>query len=153
MLKKLTPRHRDIIRRLVLGESPSEISAELGITADQVNLLQKDPIFASELHDLERKLIEKMSEKEGAFAKMANAASSAAQLCVDVVKGVVTNADGTKEVVGTGMRVKGAWDILDRTGFAKTSKVAVVDDPAQMLLDAYAKRKAAQAEQSSDKRV
>ena len=48
MLKKLTPRHKDIIRRLIVAETPVEIAQELGMTPAAIYRLQNDPLFATE---------------------------------------------------------------------------------------------------------
>lgn len=140
MLKKLTARHRDIIRRLILGETPVEISMELGVNQNTLSRLIKDPLFVTELTETEARLEKQLSEKGGVMDRLTRIAGTAVGVCADAVDGQIDN-----EKVPMGLRLKSAWDVLDRTGYSKTSKMLVTDDPAQLVIDAYAERQTKEA--------
>ena len=113
MLRKLTPKHRRIIRDLATGRDPAAIAEDLDVTADTINrLMREDPLFKSELRSLEIQLEQRLIASEERLSIMERldlVAESAVTLCSDVITGQI---DG----VSLDLRLKSAWDVLDRTG-------------------------------------
>ncbi len=117
MLKKITPRHREVMRRLIVGETPAEIADGLGMNVVTVRNYLKDPLFGSELHLMEQKVNDKLlnsPERLDALKIIQEAAGISAQLCANTVR------DPEQDIT---LRIKSAWDILDRNPeTAKTNK-------------------------------
>lgn len=133
MLKKLTPRHRDIVRRLVVGQLPKEIAADLGISVGTIASLQNDPLFASEISDTEREIKSRLGERMDVMQRLEKVAEAAAK----VVEGAVDGFVGGVEVP-LHLRMKSAFDVLDRTGYNKPNKTQVeFTNPAELIIKAY----------------
>lgn len=129
MLRKLTPRHRDIARRLVLGQPVNEIALELGMNAASISALQRDPSFRSEVLDFERSLREKILGG-AVMERLQSLAPRAAEVCISVLEGRLDGED-----VPLRFRLDSAWDILDRTGFGKVTKsVSLSLTPAELII-------------------
>lgn len=100
------------MRRLVLNETPEEIALEVGMTAQTVRAWMKEPLFLSEMSDLMDRMEERIindPNRLDALEILENAASHAAKLCVNVMKNEEEGAGAP-----LGLRMKSAWDILDR---------------------------------------
>jgi len=140
MLKKLTPRHREIIRRLIVGETPKEIGESLGMHPATIDRLQSDPVFAAELNTLEQRANNRLTdaaERLDALKILDLAAGESAQLCRQVVGDNVPGVDG----IAIDLRVKSAWDILDREGHGKVTKTATVNI-SDLIIEASRQREA-----------
>jgi len=138
-LKKLSPTHRDAIRRLIVGEKLKDVAEELGVDRQTVSTWMKDPLFRGELDELQLKANDRayeLSGRLGAREILDGAAEDAAQLCVDVV---VEETIGDK-LVPLKLRLDSARDILDRTGFKPVDKKIVGHtEIGKLISDAYKK--------------
>jgi len=135
MLKKLTARHRDIIRRLLVAETPGEICLELGMSESYLSVLQADPIFVARLELEQAKLSERFIEQRmDAMQILEETQGDAALLCREaVVEGMV----GGKEIKGD-LQLKSAWDVLDRTGITGVDKKLIATASlADLVAEAY----------------
>lgn len=135
MLKSLTPRHRLMIRKLVEGQSPEETAKALGMTPSTVQrLLREDPLFKSELRNLEIQAEHHIIASEDRISAMEileKASVDAAMLCADVV-------DGTEKRAPIDLCMKTAFDVLDRTGNkAPEKKIIGVYNAAEVIIAAY----------------
>lgn len=140
MLKKTTLRHKEIMRRLIVGETISEAAISLGMSPGSITRLLKDPIFATELKEMEKRANEKLydsDERLNALQTIKIAADESARLCRAVVNNRVDGADD----VALDLRVKTAWDILDRAGHSKVQKTATLD-LTTLILEAAKQRDA-----------
>ena len=138
MLKKLTPRHKDIIRRLIVAETPVEIAQELGMTPAAIYRLQNDPLFATELREMEQKANTSLISSE----KRLDALESIRLGCdesAELVRKVVNDKVAGVPDIAIDLRVKSAWDLLDRGGHSKVEKSATVD-LTQLILEAARQR-------------
>ena len=132
MLKKTTLRHKEIMRRLIVGETISEAAISLGMSPGSITRLLKDPIFATELKEMEKRANEKLydsDERLNALEIINIAANESAKLCRAVVNNKVPGTDD----ISIDLRVKTAWDILDRKGISKVQKTATLDLTALIL--------------------
>ena len=135
MIKKLTPKHRAIMRRLIVGEDPKEIAIALNITSATVNRLQRDdPMFMAELRAMELVIQDRLANSEerlSVLQRLEKIAEDAVDFCGGVVR-------GKEQEVPIELRVKSAWDILDRTGHkAPEKKVIGVVNAADVIVAAY----------------
>jgi transcriptional regulator with XRE-family HTH domain len=120
-VKKLTPRHREAIRRLVAGENNVEVAEEMGISPQTVSNWMQDPKFLSELHEVEERALARLTDSEArldALKIIQDAAGKAAQLCSDAVENGTVGADA----ISPTLRIRSAWDILDRSGYKAVEK-------------------------------
>lgn len=123
----------DIIRRLLVGQPAHEISLELGMSDVYLSILQKDPVFQAKLEEEQTKLHQRFIESRvDAMEILADTAPLAATICQEAV--AVGSVGGT--FISPSLRLKSAWDILDRTGFDGVRKVAVLD-LAELITTAY----------------
>ena len=108
----LNVRKRNAMRRLVLNETPVEVADDLGVTPETIRRWLSDPLFQSEMFDMQKRMEDRIiaaqtnSENLDALEILENSATEAALLCSDVM---------TDEDADIGLRVRTAWDILDRT--------------------------------------
>jgi len=138
MLKGITDRHREIIRRLVKGEDQTSIARSLGISPQRIGQLKRDPIFASALAEV-RDVVEAkyVSERVTAMEVLEEAATEAAEFNV----GMMRNED-----VPLALRLKSCWDILDRTGNKAVEKhLSVHADITELITEAYNRRRQQQS--------
>lgn len=135
MLKKLTTKHKEVLRRLVVGQEPKLIEQDLGISAATINRLQKDdPLFISELEVLERAANDRITnsiERLSVIEKLEEGAHDAADLCLRVIR-------GEEKDVPVKLKLDSAWDVLNRSGHgAVEKKVVGVVNAADMIITAY----------------
>ena len=140
MLKSLRPIHHSAMRRLIVGEKPIDVAKSIGVTPGTISHWFRSPVFASALVEMEQAANAKIMENPERLdaLKIINDASGlSAKLCVDTMKGQV---DG--ENVDITMRIKSAWDILDRNPeTAKTTKqVRANVDLTELIIEAAKKR-------------
>lgn len=144
MLKKLNAKHKEMLRRLVVGQDVKVIEQELNVSAATINRLQKDdPLFKSELAALQQaanKNITDSMERLSVMEMLEETAYDAAELCQRVIR-------GEEDDVSVKLKLDSAWDVLDRTGHKPTEKkVLGVVNASDMIIAAYnAKNKAATA--------
>ena len=137
ILKALSPRHLDIIRRLIVGQAPQEISIELGISQSRISVLRDDPLFDAVYREMEHRVTEGFIETRAkAMEILEVAAPDAARLTRDAISGKIDN-----ENVPIPLRLKSAWDCLDRTGNKAVEKKLVgVVDLGKLISDAYTEK-------------
>ena len=139
MLKKLTPRHKGVMRRLILQETPQEIAEELGLHPDTINKWMKDPLFGSALSELDYEMRTSILSADGrveALEVINHSMKDAAVLARDTMGD--TNVDRN-------LRMKSAWDILDRGGLKPTDKKLVGHvNLTDLIMEAAKQRKAEQ---------
>ena len=141
MLKKLNARHKEIIRRLIVGETPEEISLELGMHKGSIlRLVNDEPLFKTELgrleYETERRLTD-AQERIDVMGILREAENDAAQLCVDVIRDKALPGPAQ---IGMGTRLKSAWDVLDRRGHKAIEKKITLS-LADLIVAAYEEAK------------
>ena len=135
MLKRLTAKHNRMIRDLVTGRDPKDIAKDLNVAPETVSRLQRnDPLFKSELRNVELSIEKRLAESEDRISvmeRLEQISEDAAILCGNVI-------DGTEPEVPINLRMQSAWDVLDRTGFKPTEKKVVgIANAADMIIAAY----------------
>lgn len=147
MLEKLTPRHKTIIRRLILGQTPSEIASDLGMSPQTIRSLQNDPVFQTEMADTEFMIKKRLADQVDLLQHMEIFAEDAAQLIGQTIN--------DNDVAPLHLRIKCAFDVLDRTGFYKPKHAAegrTPINPAELIIKAYLEKRG-KAKQITDVEV
>lgn len=104
--QKLTPRHREIMRRLLEGAHRNTIAEEMGITPQSITILSTSQLFREELAKM---------EKEADF-QVIRRAEDLSNEALDVLKNMMRFARSEA------MKLRAADSILDRAGYAKVEK-------------------------------
>jgi len=109
-MKILNPKQRNAARRLVDGESVRDVAEQLGMSPQTVRNWMKEPIFQATMSEIELSREMQVVDRRSldALEILESAASDAAALCADVVQ-------SNDPDVSLNLKVKTAWDILDRT--------------------------------------
>jgi len=142
-LKKIKPKHREIMRRMITCQDTEEISLELRVSKEYLGMLTRDSLFVETLTEMEGEAHGLwLTGRMKAMDILEDHASAAARLCVDAMGGLVDTLgeDGLvgKEVVPLGKRLSSAWDVLDRTGHKGIDKSVVAHVTLQdMIIEAY----------------
>ena len=140
MLKQLSGRHQDIIRRLMCGETPGEICSEFGISASYLSVLQNDPLFIEEMDRMQNRVDDIfITSRQKAMEVLEAAALPAAHMARDaIVDGFIGGQDSRQEVP-VKARLDSAWDVLKATGNVKPERKIVAHVTlADMIASAYA---------------
>lgn len=107
----IRPYHREIARRLVLGETQQEICEALGMTPGRMSLIVNSPLFKLEVSKLE-----KMRE-QGVY-DISQQLQEIAPAALETIERIMyTGSDG--------MKFKAASDLLNRAGFNMVQMIAV----------------------------
>jgi len=101
-LKRLKSQHREIARRLIVGETATQISKSLGLTTVAIRLIISSPLFQSLLAELNK-------EADLAALDFSKRISFLKEDSLDVVQETLNSSD-----VDQALKVKTAFSILDR---------------------------------------
>ena len=147
-LQRIKPRHRDIMRRMIVGQTAKEISIELGMSQSRISVLLDDPLFQSTMEELQTRVEQEFVQSRATAMQVLEAtAPMAALACHEVV--TEGTLDGEK--VGAPLRLKSAWDVLDRTGNKAAEKRLVgTVDLGDLIADAYQKKHGKAYEKAHD---
>jgi len=137
-LQRISARHRDIMRRMIVGQTAKEISEELGISQSRISVLLDDALFQSTLEELQARVeSEFITTRASAMQVLEATAPMAAMACHEVV----TSGTLDGQPVSAPLRLKSAWDVLDRTGNkAAERRLVGTVDLGDLIADAYQKK-------------
>ena len=140
-IRRIIPRYRDLMRRLICGQTRRQIEREMNMSSDNYTVIIGSPLFKAELNkmqtELDKQVLDKLSTSkvEDVVDKKLKAASpEAADRDIELMR-------STSEKVSQ----RSVFDILDRTGHKPTEhylaegslelKGEVVDDIKKALED------------------
>lgn len=152
VLKKMSPRHKAIARRCLVGETPEEIATDLGMHKGSIVWVMNQVVFKQHLAQLEYETERRLTsskERLDVLEILSDAEADAAKLCVDVMEDKIVPGEAQ---VGVGLRLKSAWDILDRKGWKAPEKRVSVS-LSDLIIEAHKqkeKKENADTEQNSD---
>lgn len=112
VIKRMMPRYRDLMRRLVCGQGRRQIEREMDMSSANYTVIIGSPLFKAELAkmtvELDKQVLDKLSTSkvEDVVDKKLQAASPAA---ADVNIALLQSASEKT-------RQRSSFDILDRTG-------------------------------------
>lgn len=143
-LRNIKPKHREIMRRMLMYQPMEEISKELQVSAVYLNMLTRDPLFVETMGVMEAEIHQKWKERRvAAMDILEDNASKAAKLCVDAVDGLVQvpGEENQYDIVPLKERLNSAWDVLNRTGNKAVERKVVAHTTLQeMIIMAYKQR-------------
>ena len=105
----IRPYHREIARRLVLGERSSQICADLGISESRMSIIVNSPLFKLEIKRLEE-------ARDKGVADVRQQLEELSPLALEQVERTMYQAPSPT------LRFKAAESILDRAGYGAISK-------------------------------
>lgn len=144
-LKKITYKHREVARRLIMHQDRMEIAIEMGYAPSYLDYLVGDPLFKREMELMEEELHEHfMQGRVNAMDTLHDASVEAAEVTIGAMRGTMKAAVPTNGEVEVPIpkRIECAWDVLDRTGNkAPTKSVQVHASLQDLIIGAYEKRK------------
>lgn len=104
--------HREVMRRLVLGQKPIEIARALGISPAMVSYTQNSSIVISEMNKLRK---DRDTDTVSVAKRIAEMSPKAIETLEDIM--------GDVEESPRALRAKVAMDVLDRAGHGAPKKV------------------------------
>ena len=112
VIKRMLPRYRDLMRRLVCGQTRRTIEREMNMSSDNYTVIIGSPLFKAELHkmeiELDKQVLDKLSTskvEDVVDRKLQKASPEAADVDIALLR-------SSSERV----RQRSSFDILDRTG-------------------------------------
>lgn len=108
-LAHIKPLHKELARRLVLGQKPMEIWRDLNISPEHIRTLMKSPLFKIELAKLEEK-------RDKGVVDVTKTLHEISPLALEQIERLMYTA--TTET----LKFKAAESILDRAGYGSISK-------------------------------
>jgi len=116
-IRRLLPRHFDILELVLAGHDNLTISKSMGVSKDMLNMLQRSPLFQAELSKRRRESgIDTLNHLDR------SAASAKAQSILDQAsERAAATLDGLLEADDDSVRLRAASSILDRV-FGKSSE-------------------------------
>lgn len=115
-LKLIRGKHREIMRRLIAGESQKEIAIALGMTQSRISIIVNSPLFKREYEKLEQEVQDRFKVKQSDIQEEVNSLQPDA---LKVLKDIIQNkeVDGLK--VSLPLKRDTALDILALGGNSK----------------------------------
>ena len=117
-IQHLQERHKEILRRLTLGESHKSIAQELGITRAVVTYTQNSELGREKLDELQGGRDETVKNITGHIAELQ---PKAMEILEDALNGKVTQVEGANITANT--QIKVAQDLLGRGGHVAPSRI------------------------------
>lgn len=111
-LKYIKPRHQEIARRLVLGQTQQQISEQLGITPAWLSRIVHDPLFKLQYNRL-------VAQREATMMDVREQLEEIAPDALDTMVKIMYNPKNPT------LQFNAAKDILDRAGFGAVQKSQV----------------------------
>lgn len=111
-LGEIRPIHREIARRLVVGQKPSEVRASLGLSSSRFSIITNSPLFKVEVKKLEMQRDQGVVDVTKTFKELSPIAIEQIERIMYVTK-------------DEHLKVKCAESILDRAGYGKVTKTDV----------------------------
>ena len=141
VIKRMLPRYRDLMRRLVCGQGRRQIEREMSMSSANYTVIIGSPLFKAELTKMEvelnKQVLDKLSTskvEDVVDRKLKDASPEAADVDIALLR---SSSEKTRQ--------RSSFDILDRTGHKPTEhyiaegslelKGEIVDDIKKALKD------------------
>jgi len=118
MPKKLSSRHRALMRRLLAGMTLKEACQELGYSEGRASLIVNSPLFQEEMEKMRKEIEGKFVEAEGEkihIDLVRERLKRLSEKAVEALEDCLSDRSGS-------VRVSAAKEILDRSGLVKEEK-------------------------------
>jgi hypothetical protein len=130
-------KHREIMRRLVAGESQHRIAAEIGMTECRLSIICNSPLFKRELAALEEEVksryITTTADIQGRINKLQPRA-------VDILDQILNKTEVDGRAVTLPLKRDVALDVLELAGSGKKKNATVADamgDVVKIIADGF----------------
>jgi hypothetical protein len=127
-LKRIQPRHYEIMRRLCMGESQRDISERMGVNESRLSVVVNSPLFQLELRKMQRRMEDKVADiTEGVITNAATAIERQRELLAGYLtyKGGEDGKEDVRITVGPNTVVAATSSSLNL--FLKLTKGGVVE--------------------------
>ncbi len=118
--KKLSSRHRAIMRRLIAGHSLKEIAEEFGYTPSRLSIIVNSTLFKKEKERMEKEIEKQFVENEGSKVQTDLVRARLAEEALPSLETIVSLRDTAQSEK---VRQASAFDILNRAGYKEPIKV------------------------------
>lgn len=108
----IRPYHREIARRLVLGQKQSDICRDLGLSASRISIIVNSPLFKIEVCKLE-------NERDKGVVDVQRTLQEVSPLALEVMERTMLMGRSEK------LRFDAASSLLDRAGYGAIGKQAI----------------------------
>lgn len=113
--KGLSPRHREIMRRVAVGERQCDIAADMHLSERALSIIVNSPLFQAELEKMMEKIDQTVYDAMGELVKLQPDA-------VEAIQSSITQTDLPV------LRFNAARDLLNRTGVNVPKEYHVTKD-------------------------
>ena len=134
--KRITTRHRALMRLLLAGYTITDAAKRLGMTVARAAVIANTPLFKKEMEELRQKIEEQFAKVEGEVATLEMARRELEKEALKSVKKLVELRDkGEKEEV----QLRSAVELLNRAGLKEEKEkgvaiaISVGDGVAEVL--------------------
>lgn len=127
-LTHLWERHREIMRRLVAGERPTEIAHALGFTTSRMSIIMNSPAFKNELARLSRSADEKAADISGRIKESSIKA-------MNLLERILIPDSAEARETHINQKIKVAQDMLNRAGHSPILRAQVQHAHAVVTAD------------------
>lgn len=110
-LKHMTERHREMARRLVLGERQCDVARSCGISQQRLSDIVRSPVFMGYMQELS-------AMREQRTGDLLQDVSQGASTGLDLLLRILTEGTEENRAASISTRVNVARDLLDREGSA-----------------------------------
>jgi hypothetical protein len=111
-LEQVRPYHREIARRLVLGQRPSEIAKDLGWSVSRLSIIINSPLFKMEIARLEQ-------IRDTGVADVGKTLKELSPIALETVERIMYQSKSER------LKLEAAETVLDRAGYGTINKVDV----------------------------
>ena len=129
-IRKVSPKHRLIMYRLLSGQSQRQIAKDMSLSETWVSLVVNDPLFKEEYHKLVDMVRAKVIDTSKRVQEIINAAApEAARKIVELM-----------DELDPSIRLKAAKEVVDKSDFGKerdveSSKPIVITQQQMILIE------------------
>jgi hypothetical protein len=133
----ISSRHREVMRRLVAGETQHQIAMDMGFTESRLSVICNSPLFKRQLAELNDEVHERYVERTGDIQGRLLELQPKA---VDVLESIISKKEVDGKVVSLNLKKETALDILELAGSGKKKNNTVADamgDVVKVISDGF----------------
>lgn len=113
VVAEMWDRHKEIARRIALGQKNTEIALALGVTEQSISQVRNSPVVQEKTADLQ-------AQMDGVAIDVGKRIRELAPLALKTLENILTDEEDT---IPLSLKFKTATDLLDRAGHSAIRKV------------------------------
>jgi len=149
-LLRVESKHREIMRRLIAGESNKKIATDLGMSETRLSIVRNSPLFLKEYKNLEAEVKSRFLDSA---AKIQEKINNLQEPAIDMLGKILTEKSVDDMRVTPILKHQVALDILDLGGNGKkrieNNKNDAINDVIKVISDGFELAKQAMSEKLS----